>query len=172
LILGVSGQTAEPDSEPFLFGQPVGRATVLIGRWLGESAALAGTIVLGLGIGGGIVAFGSGTDGLPQFTFFVLASIVLAVIFLSIAAAIASASEKRVVALGVGTFARKPRGFDPCRHAVGGGNPERAQRGRRRLRSLSGRYDRGNTCRDRRADGLADSANGAVGVRLIGSRDL
>jgi Cu-processing system permease protein len=104
LILGVSGQAAEPGSEPFLFSQPVGRATIVIGRWLGESAALAGSIVAGLGIGGGIVAFGSGTDGLARFVFFVLATVVLAVIFLSIAAAIASATDKRVVALGVGTF--------------------------------------------------------------------
>ncbi len=105
LILGVSGQAAEPGSEPFLFSQPVGRATIVIGRWLGESAALAGSIVAGLGIGGGIVAFGSGTDGLARFVFFVVATVVLAVIFLSIAAAIASATDKRVVALGVGTFA-------------------------------------------------------------------
>ena len=105
LILGVSGQASEPGSEPFLFGQPVSRATVLVGRWLGESAALAGAIVTGLGIGGAIVAFGSGTDGLLRFVFFVLASVVLATIFLSIAAAIASATDKRVVALGVATFA-------------------------------------------------------------------
>ena len=104
LILGVSGQAAEPGSEPFLFAQPVGRATVLIGRWLGETAALAGSIVLGLGIGGGIVAFGSGTNGLAHFTFFVLASVVLATIFLAIAAAVAAATEKRVVALGAAIF--------------------------------------------------------------------
>ena len=105
LILGVSGQASEPGSEPFLFGQPVSRATVLVGRWLGESVALSSSIVTGLGIGGAIVAFGSGADGLPRFVFFVLASVVLATIFLSIAAAIAAATEKRVVALGVATFA-------------------------------------------------------------------
>ena len=105
LILGVSGQASEPGSEPFLFGQPVGRATVLVGRWLGESAALGGAIVAGLGIGGAIVVFGNGTDGLLRFVFFVLASVVLATIFLSLAAAIASATDKRVVALGVATFA-------------------------------------------------------------------
>jgi ABC-type transport system involved in multi-copper enzyme maturation, permease component len=104
LILGISGQCAESGSEPFLFSQPVGRATVLIGRWLGECAALAGAIVIGLGTGAGIVAFASGTDGLSQFAFFVGLSIVLAMIFLSIACAIAAATEKRVVALGVGIF--------------------------------------------------------------------
>jgi Cu-processing system permease protein len=104
LILGVSGQCAETGSEPFLFGQPVGRGTVLIARWLGESAALATTIAIGLGIGAGIVAIGSGTDGLPQFGFFVLVSIVLGTIFLSIASAVAAATEKRAVALGIGIF--------------------------------------------------------------------
>jgi Cu-processing system permease protein len=105
LMLGVSGQSVESGSESFLFGQPVGRGAVLAGRWLGESAALAGAIVVGFGIGGGIVAFSSGADGLAQFMGFVLLSIVLAAIFLSIAAVIAAATEKRLVALGTGIFA-------------------------------------------------------------------
>jgi Cu-processing system permease protein len=105
LILGVSGQASEPGSEPFLFGQPVSRATVLVGRWLGESLALGSSVVTGLGIGGAIVAFGSGAEALWRFVFFVIASVVLATVFLSIAAAIAAATEKRVVALGVATFA-------------------------------------------------------------------
>ena len=74
LILGVSGQVAEPGGEPFLFGQPVARATVLIGRWLGESAALGGALVVGLGAGGLVVAFGSGADGLPRFLLFICAA--------------------------------------------------------------------------------------------------
>ena len=105
LILGVSGQAAEPGSEPFLFGQPVARASVLIGRWLGESAALGGALIVGLGVGGGVVVSGSGAAGLPRFVLFVLASAALAIIFLSIAAAIAAATDKRVGALGVATFA-------------------------------------------------------------------
>jgi len=105
LILGVSGQASEPGSEPFLFGQPVSRATVLVGRWIGESVALAGALVAGLGTGGAIVAFNSGTEGLLSFVCFMAASVVLATIFVSIAAAIASATDTRVVALGVATFA-------------------------------------------------------------------
>ena len=61
--------------------------------------------MIGFGIGGAIVTFGSGADGLGRFMFFVLASVVLAIVFLSIAAAIAAATDKRVVALGVATFA-------------------------------------------------------------------
>jgi len=105
LILGVSGQSAEPESEPFLFGQPVSRQAILVGRWLGQSIALAAAIIIGLGFGGAIVAFGSGIEALPQFSFFVGMAVVLAMIFLSIAAAIAAATDKRTVALGLAIFA-------------------------------------------------------------------
>ena len=44
-------------------------------------------------------------SALSSFLLFICAAVVLAVIFLSIAAAIASATDTRVVALGVGTFA-------------------------------------------------------------------
>lgn len=105
LVLGVSGHSMEAGSEAFLFAQPLGRATVLIGRWVGEAAALGGAIAAGFGLGGLLVAFGSGADGLPRFVFFVAATVALALIFLSIAAAIAAATDTRVTALGVGTFA-------------------------------------------------------------------
>jgi Cu-processing system permease protein len=105
LVLGVCGQSAEPGSEPFLFAQPVGRRSVMLGRWLGEVAVLSGSIAIGFGAGGAIVAFGSGGADLLAFAFFVFASVVLGAIFLSIAAAIACTTEKRVTAIGIGIFA-------------------------------------------------------------------
>src|SRR5262245_31945946 len=104
LVLGVSGQSTESGSEGFLFAQPLGRATILIGRWLGEAAALGCTIAAGFGLGALLVVFSSGGDGLLRFAMFVSATGALALIFLSIAAAIASAAETRVTALGIGTF--------------------------------------------------------------------
>lgn len=105
IVLGVSGQAAEVGSEAFLFAQPIGRAMVLVGRWLGESAALAAAIGVGFGAAGLMIAFNAGADGVLRFAFFVVAAAVLAVIFLAIAAAIAAATDKRPLALGVGTFA-------------------------------------------------------------------
>ena len=105
LVLGVSGQAAEPGGEPFLFGQPVRRATVVIGRWMGNRPRSAARSLSGSASAAASSPLGSGADGLPRFVVFVLAAVVLAVIFLSIAAAIASATDKRVAALGVGTFA-------------------------------------------------------------------
>jgi Cu-processing system permease protein len=105
LVLGVSGQTVESGHDAFLFGQPIGRATVLVGRWLGEVAALTGAIGGGLGVGGALVAVSTGIDGALRFAFFVAASLALAIIFLSIAAAIAAFTDKRVTALSIGIFA-------------------------------------------------------------------
>ncbi len=104
LVLGVTGQTSEPGGEPFLFAQPIGRATVLIGRWAGESAALAGAITVGFGIGAAMIATNAGVDGLLRYAVFVAASIALAMIFLSLAAAVAAMCDKRAMALGAGTF--------------------------------------------------------------------
>src|SRR5262249_11122846 len=64
LVLGVSGQATEIGGEAFLFSQPIGRSTILAGRWLGECAALVGAIVIGLGAGGAVVTMASDTNGL------------------------------------------------------------------------------------------------------------
>ena len=105
VVLGVCGQSAEPGSEAFLFAQPVSRMSVVVGRWLGEATALTGSLVVGFGVGGAVVVFGNGLANLPSFAFFVGASVLLGAIFLSIAAVIASTTDKRVSALGVGIFA-------------------------------------------------------------------
>jgi Cu-processing system permease protein len=104
IVLGVSSQTAEAGSEPFLYSQPLGRSTILVARWMGELAALGGAVILGFGIGGGVVATSAGLDGAERFVFFVGMSAALAAIFLSLAAAIAAFTEARATALGIATF--------------------------------------------------------------------
>jgi Cu-processing system permease protein len=104
LILGVSGQAVEAGAESFLFGQPITRGTILLGRWLGECAALGGAILVGFGIAAAVIASANGVAGLPGFALFAAASAALAVVFLSIAAAIAATTERRVAALGIATF--------------------------------------------------------------------
>ena len=105
VVLGVSGQASEAGGDPFLFAQPVGRTTILVGRWAGELAALAAAVIAGFGAGGIVVASSAGTVGLASFVFFIGAAVVLAAIFLSVAAAIGAATDKRVTALGLATFA-------------------------------------------------------------------
>jgi Cu-processing system permease protein len=104
VVLAVSGQSSEADGQSFLFMQPVSRAAVLVGRWLGQAAALGGAILAGLSIGAGVVALGSGVDGIGRFALFGAAAVALALVFLSLGAAIAAATEKRVAALGAAVF--------------------------------------------------------------------
>jgi Cu-processing system permease protein len=105
VVLGVAGQSSDAGSEPFLFAQPIGRGAVLIGRWMGEWAALASAIAAGFGTGAVVIAMSAGAEGAWSFVFFTTASIVLAAIFLSIGAAIAAVTDKRIAALGAATFA-------------------------------------------------------------------
>lgn len=104
LVLGIAGQSAEPGTEPYLFAQPVGRVTVIVGRWMGEAAALSAAILVGLGAGAALVAWAAGFDGIASYGALMAATVVLAAIFLSIAAAVAAFLEKRTAALGAGTF--------------------------------------------------------------------
>lgn len=104
VILGVSGQATEPGSESFLFTQPVHRATVILGRWAGEAAALGSAIAAGFGIGAVVVVSGNGVDGIQQYVFFVAATFALGAIFLSLASVISAATGTRAVALGLATF--------------------------------------------------------------------
>ena len=105
IVLGVSGQASEPGGEPFLFAQPVSRAAILVGRWLGELAAIGGAIVIGFSIGAWTIATSAGWAGLAPFAFFVVMAILLAAIFLSLASAIGAVAGSRASALGIAIFA-------------------------------------------------------------------
>ena len=104
IVLGVSGQASDTGGEPFLFAQPVSRTAIVIGRWMGELTALGGAIVVGFGIGAWVVATSAGFEGLAPFVFFVAMAVLLAAIFLSLAATIAAAASSRASALGAATF--------------------------------------------------------------------
>lgn len=105
ILLGVSGQTTEAGSDAFLYSQPVTRFEVILGRWLGQSAALGAALAAGLGAGGAFVALGAGSADLPRFVVFAAATFVLALVFLAIAALLGAVFEGRTAALAAGAFA-------------------------------------------------------------------
>jgi Cu-processing system permease protein len=104
LLMGVNGQGDEPGGEAFVFTQPVARWEVLVGRWLGESAALAATLAAGFGSAAAFLVLHSGASDLPRFVFLVGISLVLGMAFLSVAALVAVARPSRSAALGSGAF--------------------------------------------------------------------
>jgi Cu-processing system permease protein len=104
ILLGVVGQTTEEGSDGFLYTQPVTRAEVVLGRWLGQSAALACALAAGFGAGGSVVAWGAGLADFPKFLVFAGATFLLALAFLAIGALVAAVVGRRVVALATGAF--------------------------------------------------------------------
>jgi Cu-processing system permease protein len=104
LLMGISGQTDEPGGEAFLFAQPLSRSQILLGRWLGQAAALGGAVWPGFAAGAVVVASTGGVTGLAGFVVFVLIATLLAAVFLSLAALVAMWSGQRTAALGVGCF--------------------------------------------------------------------
>jgi Cu-processing system permease protein len=104
MLLGVTGQTAEPGSDAFLYALPLTRFEILLGRWLGEGAALGGALAAGFGAGAAVVALGAGFVDLPRFLVFAAATFALALAFLALAALVAALVERRVVALATAAF--------------------------------------------------------------------
>jgi Cu-processing system permease protein len=105
LLVGVTGQSGEPGGEAFLFALPLRRSEVLLGRWLGQAAALGASLLIGFAAGGAIVADVTGDmRGLLAFSLFVLAAALLTAAFLSLAALVAVCCPQRTAALGVACF--------------------------------------------------------------------
>ncbi|HMF08264.1 MAG TPA: ABC transporter permease [Thermoanaerobaculia bacterium] len=104
LLLGVTGNAGEAGNEAYLFAQPVTRGEVILGKWVGQLAALSAAVALGLGAGGVFLAASAGLAGIERFLFVIVTSVVLGAVFLSLAAAITSAIPRRGTALGLASF--------------------------------------------------------------------
>jgi Cu-processing system permease protein len=104
LLLGTLGQSADAEGDQFLFSQPLSRATVVWGRWLGDAVVMATAIGLGLGSGALYISWFAGPAGLGGFMLFTVAAVALAVVFLSLAAAIAAGTTRRGTALAAAAF--------------------------------------------------------------------
>ncbi len=104
LLLGISGHAGEPGGEAFLFAQPVTRFEVLLGRWLGQTAALATALGLGFGAGALYLTILIGPAGLPGYLRFTGIAMLLGAAFLALAAALAAGIARRAAALGTAAF--------------------------------------------------------------------
>ena len=89
LLVGISGAAGD-DATGFLLAQPVSRREHLVGRWLGQAAALSLSIVFGFGTGSGVVSIVSGADDIGRFAVLVGACFLASFVFLSIATLIAA----------------------------------------------------------------------------------
>jgi Cu-processing system permease protein len=103
LLVGVTG-AATDEATSFLLAQPVSRLQHLVGKWLGQAAALSVSVFAGFGTGGAIVSLLSGADDGARLGILIIACLLAAIAFLSIATLIVAAVSRRSAAMGIAAF--------------------------------------------------------------------
>lgn len=104
LVMGTLSFTGDKGSTELLFSQPVTRAEVLLGKLSGLFFSVALSMLAGFAAAGIPIVAVSGDEGLLQYGFFVLLSLMLALIFLSIAIVVAAINQRKSKAFGISLF--------------------------------------------------------------------
>jgi Cu-processing system permease protein len=84
-----------------LFSQPISRSEVLIGKVLGLFASMAAATLAGFGLGGLVIATQAEVDDVWGYPIFVALSLVLSLVFLSLAALVSMISRRQTKAFGL-----------------------------------------------------------------------
>src|SRR5262245_25504951 len=104
LCFGALALTPDRGAAEMLFAQPVSRARVLVGQYVGLFAALTAAEAIGFGLAGLVLNGQAGSSGMTGFLVVVAISFALTAIFLSLAAVLSpthSRRRTRVLALGL-----------------------------------------------------------------------
>jgi len=104
IILGFSTIAGESESGALyvVLSYPVRRIEVLLGKFFGLGLVIAFSVFLGFGIGGIIIAATTGYDALGGYIGFILLTILLGWIYLSLAILASAVSKTRARAIGLG----------------------------------------------------------------------
>lgn len=106
LVMGSSTIAGEKEAGSLhvLLTQPVNKSEVIIGKFCGLSLALIASILTGFGGAGVVIAWKTGAINITDYLIFVALSMLLALVFLSIALLISVLVSRRAQALGLGIF--------------------------------------------------------------------
>jgi Cu-processing system permease protein len=104
LTMGTLSFTSEKTSSELLFAQPITRAEILLGKLAGLFASILTATLMGFGLAGFIIATKSGTEGSLRYPLFVGLALLLALIFLSLAALVSAICCRKSKAFGVTLF--------------------------------------------------------------------
>lgn len=100
LFLGTSSMTSERGALELLLSQPVTRAEVMVGKFLGLSCTLVASTLVGFGAAGLVIGLRTGGADAGRFLALTGLSCALEVAFLSVALLLAAWTNSRVKALG------------------------------------------------------------------------
>jgi Cu-processing system permease protein len=101
LLLGINSMAAEREegSLEVLLAQPIARRSIVLGKFCGLAAALAGALCGGFGVAGLVIGIAATDADIGGYALLLLRSIGLGMVFLSLGLWIASASLTRLRAL-------------------------------------------------------------------------
>jgi len=104
IILGFSTISGEAESGALyvVLSYPIKRVEVLMGKILGLGLVITLSILLGFGIGGIVIATMVGTASMISYLYFILLSIFLGFIYLSLSICISAFCKRRVTSIGGG----------------------------------------------------------------------
>jgi Cu-processing system permease protein len=104
LTMGALSFTSEKSLGEMLFAQPVTRTEILVGKLAGLFASMLIATLAGFGLAGAIIAVKAGTSGALRYQAFVVLSLALALVFLTLSAFVASVCQRKTKAFGVALF--------------------------------------------------------------------
>jgi len=88
----------------YLLAQPVSRAQVLLGKYVGLATALTCSLCIGFGVSAGVLAWRAGGVGVRSFVVLVGLTVLLALAMLSVGVLISVLSRRSSVAVGISLF--------------------------------------------------------------------
>lgn len=106
LVMGsatIAGEK-EAGSLHVLLTHPIYKTEIIIGKFGGLALALVASILIGFGGSGVVIAWKTGSINLTDYLMFVLLSMILALVFLSIAILISVIVSRRAQGIGLGIF--------------------------------------------------------------------
>ena len=101
LLLGVFSFITNGDYLEILVTQPVTRANVLMGKYLGLVLTVFGASLLGFGLPGVLIALVIGIEGAEKYLLVVGYSFLLAMVFTGLSVLISLVARRRQIALGI-----------------------------------------------------------------------
>lgn len=104
LTMGTLSFTSEQSASELLFSQPVTRGEILAGKFFGLFASIFTATLIGFGLAGIIIAARAGNEGVLRYPALIGFSLLLALIFLSLSAFIATVCRRKSLAFGAALF--------------------------------------------------------------------
>ncbi|MEW6511236.1 MAG: ABC transporter permease [Bacteroidota bacterium] len=104
LTMGTLSFTGDKGSTELLFAQPLSRAEVLLGKWLGVFLSIALSTLIGFALAGVVLVTAGGVEGMARYALFVGLSLALSLAFLSLAVLTATFSKRKARAFGISLF--------------------------------------------------------------------